>query len=561
MEETPIHAPCRQACPAGIDVPRYVGAVAAGRYDEALAAVLEAIPLPAVCGWVCPAPCEAKCRLAGITEAPEAIRMLKRFAAEQAAAPRPAPRRAPLTGRAAAVVGAGPAGLTAAYYLTCLGHKVTVFDALPVAGGMMQAGIPPYRLPRKVLAADIEAIVAAGVELKLGVRIEEAAALRQGYDAVFIAVGAHRSAVLGIEGEEEEGVIDALSFLRAVNLGPRPAVGERVLVIGGGNSAVDAARSALRLGAREVVIAYRRSRAEMRAYPGEVDEALREGVRLEFLAVPHRIFRDKGGLKVEFRRARPGERDAAGLPIAAAGTEFSLAAETVISAVGQLPAVPPGFGLPLAGGRIAADPETLATAREGVFAGADCVTGPASVIEAIAAGKRAAASIDLYLGGPGVLPPGEGRKGPRPAAGPRREGAGHSEFPDIYPPPTALADKPPLLAVAERLEGFPPVELPLAPAQAQKEAGRCLQCDLSLLLEPEKCRGCFICQLVCSLRLEGAFAPARAALVITEEPEGGLKITITERCDNCGLCARYCPFGAITRGCRQGLGGERREAR
>ena len=290
MEREPTKAPCKEACPAGVDVPRYLRFIAAGKYAAALAVIRESIPLPAVCGYVCPAPCEIKCQLAGVADAPEAIRTLKRFAADHASPERPGDRRMPLTGKRVAIVGSGPAGLTAAYYLARAGHRPTVFEALPESGGMMRLGIPAYRLPRNVLDADIEAIKKTGVEVKTGIRIESPdSLLAEGYDAVFIAVGAHRGARMGIEGEGSPGVVDALSFLREVNLGKSPDVAKRVAVVGGGNSAVDAARTALRLGAKEVTIVYRRTRTEMRAYPGEIEEAIREGVHFEFLASPRRI--------------------------------------------------------------------------------------------------------------------------------------------------------------------------------------------------------------------------------------------------------------------------------
>ncbi len=386
-------------------MPRYLRFIAAGRYAEALAVIRESIPFPAVCGYVCPAPCELKCQLAVAADAPEAIRTLKRFAADQAAqAPPPDVATPPATGKSVAIVGAGPAGLTAAYYLARAGHTPTVFEALPEAGGMMRVGIPAYRLPRNVLDSDIATICTAGVEIRTGVRIESADALLvEGYSAVFVALGAHRGAKTGIAGEQSPGVVDALSFLAEVNAGKDPRVAETVAVIGGGNSAVDAARTCLRLGAKEVTILYRRSREEMRAYPSEVEEALREGVRLELLAVPQRIVAADGGLRVECLRAAAGRKDAAGLPVIVAESEFSAEARMVIAAVGQEPAIPAGFGLPLAGRTIRVGSDGTTTGKAGVFAGADCVTGPGSVIEAIAGGRRAAMAIDRYLGGTGAI--------------------------------------------------------------------------------------------------------------------------------------------------------------
>ncbi|MHB8772646.1 MAG: FAD-dependent oxidoreductase [Syntrophales bacterium] len=548
MEQKSSKAPCREACPAGVDVPRYLRFIAAGKYAEALAVIRESIPFPAVCGYVCPAPCELKCQLAAAADAPEAIRTLKRFAADQAAqgplAERPTP---PAGGKPVAIVGAGPAGLTAAYYLARAGHKPTVFEALPEAGGMMRVGIPAYRLPRNVLDSDIATIETAGVEIKTGVRIESAAELlAKGYAAVFVALGAHRGARMGIAGEEGPGVVDALSFLAAVNRGRNPQVADRVAVVGGGNSAVDAARTCLRLGAKEVTILYRRTREEMRAYPSEVEEAVREGVRLELLAVPNRIVAANGNLRVECLRAAAGRKDASGLPVSVAGSGFDLEVQMVIAAVGQEPAIPAGFGLPLAGRTIRVGPDGTTTAKAGVFAGADCVTGPRSVIEAIAGGRQAAAAIDRYLGGSGLI---EERLAPAEAPLPPPELPPEG----IYPLPTAGPNPVPLLSVAERFNGFAAVELALSPETAVAEAKRCLRCDLPISVEAAKCRTCYVCQLVCSLRFEGAFDTAKAALRIVPAVAAGgetrIDITFEEKCDGCGLCARYCPFGALSRGC------------
>lgn len=528
-------------------MPRYLRFIAAGRYTEALAVIRESIPFPAVCGYVCPAPCELKCQLAAAADAPEAIRTLKRFAADQAPQVPPGGATPPATGKSVAIVGAGPAGLTAAYYLARAGHNPAVFEALPEAGGMMRVGIPAYRLPRNVLDSDIATICTAGVEIRTGVRIESAdELLAKGYSAVFVALGAHRGAKMGIVGEQSPGVVDALSFLADVNAGKDPRVAETVAVIGGGNSAVDAARTCLRLGAKEVTILYRRTREEMRAYPSEVEEAVREGVRLELLAVPERIVAADGGLRVECLRAAAGRKDTAGLPVTVAGSGFKVEARMVIAAVGQEPAIPAGFGLPLAGRTIRVGPDGTTTGKAGVFAGADCVTGPRSVIEAIAGGRQAAAAIDRYLGGTGAIAE---RLAPAEAPLPPPELPPEG----IYPLPTAGPNPVPLLPVAERFTGFATVELALSPETAVAEAKRCLRCDLPINVEAAKCRNCYVCQLVCSLRFEGAFALAKAALridpVVTPSGDTQIAITFEEKCDGCGLCARYCPFGAISRGC------------
>lgn len=541
MYTKPMKPPCKESCPAGVDVPRYLRLIVAGRYAEALAVIRESIPFPAICGYVCPAPCEIKCRLAEISEAPEAIRSLKRFIADHAS-------REPLdhleptpTGKSIAVVGSGPAGLTAAFYLARSGHRTTVFEALPKPGGMMRVGIPAYRLPPDVLDAEIEDVKKAGIELKTTTRIDSVdGLLAQGYDAVFIAVGAHRGVRLGIEGEDSPGVIDALSLLRQVRLGHSPKVGGSVAVVGGGNSAVDASRTALRLGAEKVTIVYRRTKGEMRAYPGEIEEAIREGVKMVFLATPSRIMTEDGHLKMECLRTIPGKKGADGRPLPIEGSEFTIDSETVIAAVGQEPEIPAGFLLSLKGKTIAIAPESMATSRTGVFAGGDCVTGPGSVIDAIAAGKQAATVIDQYLGGRGII-----EKGPAPSV---------DEVSSVkadYPTPTSAENEILMLPVAERLKGFPLVELPLCPETAAAEAKRCLKCDLPIAVDATKCQTCYICQLVCSFRFERDFDTSKAAIrIVPSDAYNGdpdIRISFEDRCDGCGLCVRYCPYGALSR--------------
>ena len=480
--------------------------------------------------------------MAQVADAPEAIRTLKRFVADHASGERQQYHEIPPTGKRVAIVGSGPAGLTAAYYLAMQGHRPTVFEALPEPGGMMRVGIPAYRLPLEVLDAEIEDIKKAGIEVKTGTRIESLDSLfAQGYDAAFLAVGAHRGVRMGIDGEDNPGVIDALSFLRQVNLGKCPTVGKSVAVVGGGNSAVDASRTALRLGAKEVTIVYRRTRAEMRAYPEEVKEAMREGVNIVFLATPSRISTENGRLRMMCLRTKPGSMDAFVPPQPIKGTEFIVDAETVIVAVGQEPEIPPEFSLSLKGKTILVAPDSMATSKAGVFAGADCVTGSRSVIEAIAAGRQAAIAMDRYLGGRGVIQ--ERLAPPEEAITPVETN---------YPPPTAIGNQISLLSVAERFNGFPLVELPLSPEIAAGEANRCLKCDLPIVVEETKCRSCFICQLVCSLRFEGAFNTSKAAItllpVMKSDGDVDIRISFDDKCDGCGLCVRYCPFGALTRG-------------
>lgn len=491
-KEEKATAPCKEACPAGIDVPRYVRFIADGKFDEALAVVREKIPFPFVCGIACFHPCEDKCAR-GRLDNPIAIMALKRFIAERdTGAWKAKVKVVKPTGKRIAIVGSGPSGLTAGYYLAKQGHGVTVFEASPVAGGMMRVAIPEYRLPMNVLDREIDEIKSAGVEIKIGTKVNSMdKLLGQGYDAVFVATGANNDLQMGVQGEDRPGVIKCLSFLNDVKLGKKVSLGERVSVIGGGNAAIDAARTASRLGARDVNIIYRRSRAEMPASDDEVEEALREGVEIQFLAVPIKIARANGQLKLECIRMKLGKTDASGRPRPEpiSGSEFDVNTDTVIVAIGETPYIPSQFGLKRAdGNRIWAHPDTLATSREGVFAGGDVVSGPASIIEAIAAGRRAAISIDKYLGGKGeideVLAPLEGEVEPLDA----------DELPEERRVPQAAA-----MPLAKRLFNFNVPECGYTEEEAVKEAKRCLGCDANWIytVNEDKCKGCHNCKVIC----------------------------------------------------------------
>jgi len=463
-----VTAPCSHICPAGIDVPRYIRFIADGKPAEALAVIREKIPFPAVCGLVCFHPCEAKCRRGQLDEA-IAIRILKGYAAGHDTGEwKQNIKMAPATGKRVAIIGSGPAGLTAAYYLAKLGHLVTVFEALPEPGGMMRVGIPDYRLPKNILGAEIKEIEDIGVEIRTNTRVDSIDRLFEGgYNAVFLAIGAHRGMKIGVEGEDGPRVIECVDFLREVSLGKKVALGNRVAVIGGGNAAVDSARTALRLGAKEVTIVYRRTQAEMPASPEEVEEALAEGVQIYFLAAPSRITSQDSRVELECIRMELGAMDASGRrrPEPIRGSEFAMGFDTIIAAIGQRPEIPQQFNLATGRGNvIEVDPDTLATSREGVFAGGDVVSGPASVIEAIAAGRQAAISVDKYLGGSGAID--EVLAPPEEAVAPLEE-AEEKRRP-----------KMPTLPLEERLGGFSQVELGYNDEMAIEEAIRCLRCDL-----------------------------------------------------------------------------------
>ena len=532
-------APCARACPAGIDVPRYIRLIADGRFSEALAVIRQKIPFPSVCGRACFAPCESACNAALLTE-PVSIRALKRFVSEQVTAGKESPT-SKLTGKSVGIIGAGPAGLTAAYYLAKLGHMVTVFEALPEPGGMMRVGIPDYRLPKDILEAEVQGIESVGVEIKTNTRVDSLDALfGEGYDAIFLAIGAHQGVKLDVEGEDNPGVMQCISFFKDVNLGKEITLGNKVAVIGGSSAAIDAARTALRLGTTEVTVVYRRTRAEMLASPDEIEAALTEGVKTIFLAAPSRIIGRDGQVQLDCIRTKLGAVDASGRrrPESVKGSEFSISFDTIIVAIGQRPEIPGQFNLPTGpGNTIQVDPDTLATSRQGVFAGGDIVTGPASIIEAIAAGRQAATSIDKYLGGEGItdesLATYEERTLP------------------IGFQPVGERIMPPSLPVAERLSTFDEVELKFSDEMAIREAKRCLRCDLPIIVDLSKCAGCRTCELRCSLRWEGAFVPAKAKLRITRlvgNRDHEFDISFSSECDCCGICAKYCPYVALTRG-------------
>jgi NADH-quinone oxidoreductase subunit F len=461
-----VRAPCSHTCPAGVDAPRYIRFIAQGKPDEALAVVREKIPFPSVCGYICIHPCEAKCRRALLDEAIR-IRELKRFAADHGNGLwKENSKIAPASSKRVAIVGAGPAGLTAAYYLAKLGHAVTVFEALPEAGGMMRVGIPDYRLPKDILQAEIKEIEDIGVDIKTNTRVDSLdELLADGYNAVFLATGAHQGIKIGVKGENTPGVMDCVSFLREVSLGKKVKLGSRVAVIGGGNAAIDSARTALRLGAKEVTILYRRTRGEMPASDEEIEGAIAEGVKIEFLVAPSSISRKNENVELGSIRMKLGAVDASGRPRPEPieGSEFALSFDTVIVAVGQRPEIPAQFNLTTGrGNTIEVNPDSLATSREGVFAGGDAKSGPASVIEAIADGRQAAISIDKYLGGKG-------------------------EIDEVLAPPEEITAEEPLeegrskvpaLPLAERLKSFKLVELGLDKKAAIREAKRCLRCDL-----------------------------------------------------------------------------------
>jgi len=473
-------ARCLNACPAGVDVPSYVSLVAEGRYAEALEIHRERNPFAMICGRVCPAFCESRCRRGDIDE-PVAIRQIKRFMADHEVDHpwTPAKRGKPRPEKVA-VVGSGPAGLTAALRLAQMGYQVTVFEALPVPGGMMAVGIPEYRLPRDVLNFEIENIKRAGVEIVCNKALGKDFTLDdlmngQGYKAVVLAIGAHKSQRLGIPGEDKEGVYHGVDFLRDVALGKAPDLtGKRVAVVGGGNVAIDAARTAWRLGAQKVHVIYRRTREDMPAYKEEVEAAEQEGIVFHFLTNPVRVLGPQRVTAVELQQQELGEFDRSGRrrPVPVEGAVFQLDVDVLIPAIGQRTDTSwaDGDGLEFNRDATLKVSKSLATTRPGVFAAGDAVSGPASVIEAVAQGNRVAMAVDHYLR------------------------TGQVEKVDYNPPyhypaltwnvdayAEAKRPAPKFLDVAARRGNFQEVELLLDEETIREECKRCLRCDLEWL--------------------------------------------------------------------------------
>lgn len=470
-----FEAPCSHTCPAGTSVPKYISLISNRRFTDALRVIRDHNPFVSVCGRVCNAPCESKCRRAQVDE-PLSIRALKRFAADQAdkgKLPLPSKRISKAADKKVAIIGAGPAGLTAAYHLARMGYAPTVFEKDPVAGGMLASAIPPYRLPRTVLQREIEMIESLGVQIKLNTQVGKDIAfdkIREDYDAVFLASGADKGWTLGIPGEDLGGIYDAITFLKDVNLGRNTIqVGENVVVVGGGNSAIDAARTAQRLGAKKVTIVYRRLKDDMPAAPEEIHEAELEGIEIRYLALPIEATGEGGKVKsIKCQLLQLGEFDKSGRrkPVVIEGSVFEIPVDTVITAISQEPDLSyAGEQVKTRrGGAVAVDGSTMKTNLDGVFAGGDIVNDDWTVIAAIGDGIKAAISIDRYLGGTGEL-------------------ASDTEDIEIPPAPEDVDDivETPrvcesMLCVEKRV-GMAEVALGYSREEALREAARCLRCD------------------------------------------------------------------------------------
>jgi len=473
-------SPCQRTCPAGIDIPEYIRQIKAGNYRQAIMVIKEKNPFPLTCGRVCPHPCEDMCRLGKECD-PVNINHLKRFVAdiEMNSGKRITPYKAPGTGKKVAIIGGGPGGLTCAYYLARLGHSPTIFEAMPKLGGMLRYGIPEYRLPKKILDWEIDGILEMGVEVKTDVTMGKDFTLKtlkdDGFGAIFLGTGAWDTRSLGVEGEDLEGVLPGTHFLIDRGLEKETPVGDKVAIIGGGNTALDAARTSWRLGADEVTIIYRRSRKEMPANDIEIEEAGKEGVLFHYLAAPTKLMGEKGKLThLEYIEMELGEPDESGRrrPIPKKGTEKVIEVDNVINAIGQFPVTDflkeDGVNLTKWNTIEVANEATGETNIQGVFAGGDGVTGASIAVEAIGAGRRAARSIHCYLSGQEIGLP--------------KETIGkQSHLPDVdelVSVPVSERVKMPELSVDERRESFEEVETGLDEEMAAGESDRCLRCGL-----------------------------------------------------------------------------------
>jgi NADH-quinone oxidoreductase subunit F len=469
-----VKTQCINACPLGQEVPGYISLVAEERFEEAIRLIRQTNPMPGVLGRVCHHPCMGVC-VRGQTDEPVNIPKIKRFAADMARA-----KGISVDFQAAkdkeekvAVVGGGPSGLAAAYHLRLMGYRPTIFEELPKLGGMLRYGIPAYRLPREILDGEIDAIISTGVEVRAGVRVGKDVSmeeLREGFDAVFIGIGAHRSQAMGIPGEEMEGVYGGAEFLRRMELGNAPPVGKAVAVIGGGNVAIDVARTCRRMGAA-VTIIYRREQKDMPAAREEVEDALAEGIELTTLMMPTSISKTDGRLRFAAQRCEPGEFDKDGRrrPVPVPGDVTEEQYDTIFAAIGQSSDAGFAEGLELQRGWISVERRTLATNLKGMYAGGDVVTGPAMAVDALAAGKRAACSIDREL---------SERTGRKPFV------EDHERIPITMKIPEEIIEqdmeRAPEIAPQDRIRDFREVEQGFDIETMKRECARCLRCDVKM---------------------------------------------------------------------------------
>jgi NADH-quinone oxidoreductase subunit F len=539
-------APCQLNCPAGIDIPSYIALIGLGRYEEAIEIIRKDNPFPWVCGLICPNPCESWCQRRYLDK-PLCIKDLKGLAAKMVMdkgrgyeIPEPKDRYE----EKVAIIGSGPAGLTAAYFLAWEGYPVTVFEAMPEPGGLLIAGIPEFRLPRHVVRREIEAIRAMGVDFAVNTAVGKDLTLdhlrSQGYKAFFIGIGAWQSFKLGIEGEDDyPSVITALDFLKGVAFGDRTKPADGVAIVGGGNAAVDAARACVRLGCKSVSIVYRRTRSEMPAHFEEIIQMAEEGIHVHQLTIPSRVLGSGGKVQsLECIMASLGEPDDSGRrrPVPVPDSAYKMPVGAVISAIGQKPALGDFPGI---GDLEVTRKETISVAVNSqrtnipdVFAGGDAVTGPATVVQAIGAGKRAAMAMHSYLRNQ----PFSEKSLPRPRTMVAPMAMNYHEKAFIQ------RQEIPLIDLEKRINTFDQVELGLDEIAAREEAKRCMRCDI--------CERCGQCVEVCSERLGVSaikfYHAGESSLILKDY------VRSLPKCIGCGACVSTCPTGALQMEDREG---------
>lgn len=577
-------APCVMTCPANIDIQSYLRHVGNGNFEAAVQVIKENNPFPIVCGRVCPHPCEAQCRR-NLVDSPVSINHVKRFAADwdmSQSMPWIPNKKAP-TGKKIAIVGAGPSGLSAAYYSAISGHDVTVFERQPNAGGMMRYGIPEYRLPKAELDKEIDIIKKLGVKIMTGkalgthILLED---LNKDFDAVYLAIGSWRATPMHIDGENQEGVWHGIQFLEQITKGIDVKLGKTVVVIGGGNTAIDCARSALRMGANSVKLIYRRTQEEMPAERFEIDEAIHEGVEMHFLMAPSKIISEGGKKKLQCIKMTLGELDRSGRrrPIPVEGSEFEIEADTIIGAIGQSTNTQFLYhDLPVKlnkWGDIEINGKTAQTSEIKIFAGGDCVTGPATVVQAVGAGHHAAEAMDSFLMRGYVKEENLDFSCSRGSM----EDLPRWEFEEKPKIPRAIM---PIIPVDERIGNFNEVETGLSEEEAKEEARRCLKCGCTqrftcdlrkeasshgieyknpvherpfipvvddhpfIMRDHNKCISCGRCIAACA-EIEGpdvlAFYLKNGRQLVGTK--SGLPLQESD-CVSCGQCVNACPCGAL----------------
>jgi formate dehydrogenase major subunit len=583
-------APCSLTCPANIDIQGYIAHIANGQYTEALKLIKDRNPLPVVCGRVCTRPCEDACRR-NLVDERVGIDYLKRFVADldlESTVPY-LPEKKPATGKKAAVIGAGPAGLTCAWYLAAQGHEVTIFERQKKGGGMLRYGIPAYRMPREALDKEIAIIESLGVQIQynteFGKDVTWESLKAQGYGALFLGVGSQVGQPLGCNGEDVcyTGILRGVEFLGRVGREEKiDFTGKTVMVVGGGNTAIDAARTSLRLGAAKVVLVYRRGKSEMPAHVAEVEEAELEGVTFELLANPKSVRPENNKIVVQLIKMELGAPDESGRrsPAPKAGSEYDMPADVVIAALGQtqdLSFVSDTFALASVKNRITADEALMTTNLDGVFAGGDAVTGPQTAIKAIAAGRRAAMAMSRYLSGKELKKPKEFYNHTK---GKELKNVDKTEFEKFD---KLTKERMPMLEEKAREHNFDEVELGFTEEQALTEAKRCLSCgcqDVSecklrdyatqfnadqhrfsgefkrlpiddshpyLVRDRNKCIMCGRCIRICSeVQGAGALGFVSRGYSVTMEPSYSQPFGDEPNCIKCGQCVSSCPVGALT---------------